>query len=85
MYIAWARVLGAEYAQLIEDLKHQRATFIGAYGATNPAEFFALVTEAFFEQPLQLKRAHPQLYEQLMTFYQQDPAARLTRARLETS
>ena len=85
MYIAWARVLGEEYAQLIEDLKHHRATFIDAYGATNPAEFFALVTEAFLEQPLQLQRAHPKLYEQLMTFYQQDPAARLTRARSETS
>ena len=79
MYIAWARVLGHEYEHLIEDLKHDRRTFIDAYGATNPAEFFAVVTEAFFEQPVQLKQRHPELYEQLAAFYQQDPAARAAR------
>jgi Mlc titration factor MtfA (ptsG expression regulator) len=76
MYIAWARVLGHEYAHLIEELKHHRRTFIDAYGATSPAEFFAVITEAFFEQPVQLKQRHPELYDQLTTFYQQDPASR---------
>jgi Mlc titration factor MtfA (ptsG expression regulator) len=77
MYIAWARVLGQAYEHLTDDLKHHRRTFIDAYGATNPAEFFAVVTEAFFEQAVQLKRRHPELYEQLATFYQQDPASRV--------
>jgi Mlc titration factor MtfA (ptsG expression regulator) len=76
MYLAWARVLGHEYEHLIDDLKHHRRTFIDAYGATSPTEFFAVVTEAFFEQPVQLKRRHPELYDQLATFYQQDPVAR---------
>lgn len=85
MYIAWARVLGAEYQHLIEALKHHRHTFIDAYGATNPAEFFAVITEAFFEQPLQLKRRHPELYQQLMAFYRQDPAARLAGGGTQTA
>jgi Mlc titration factor MtfA (ptsG expression regulator) len=80
MYLAWARVLGQEYEHLHERLEHHRRTFIDAYGATNPAEFFAVITEAFFEQPIQLKRKHPELYEQLRLFYQQDPAVRFARA-----
>ena len=45
------------------------------YGATNPAEFFAVVTETFFEKPEQLRERHPELYEQMKLFYRQDPEA----------
>ena len=48
---------------------------IDRYGATNPAEFFAVVTETFFEKPRQLQAKHPALYEQLQAFYRQDPAS----------
>ena len=51
-------------------------TSIDAYGATNPAEFFAVVTEAFFGWPRELRRTHPALYDQLKAFYRQDPASR---------
>lgn len=74
-YIAWARVLGAEYNNLIADLQAHRPTFLNAYGATSPAEFFAVATEAFFEQPARLKAHHPLLYRQLASFYNQDPAS----------
>ncbi len=73
MYIAWARVLGGEYKQLLDEIHHNHKTDIDVYGATNAAEFFAVVTEAFFEKPIQLKQHHPQLYEQLALFYKQDP------------
>ncbi|MBN2561921.1 MAG: zinc-dependent peptidase [Phycisphaerae bacterium] len=85
MYIAWARVLGHEYEHLIDELKHHRRTFIDAYGATNPAEFFAVITEAFFEQPVQMKRRHPELYDQLVSFYQQDPASRAAERDVQGS
>jgi len=53
------------------------------YGATNPAEFFAVATECFFEKPVQLKRKHPELYEEFMLYYQQDPAKfKLSRKRV---
>jgi len=45
------------------------------YGATDPAEFFAVATESFFETPRELRQAYPRLYEELKRFYQQDPAA----------
>jgi len=48
------------------------------YGATNPAEFFAVATEAFFDVPVDLERREPDLYDVLRAYYRQDPA---TRAR----
>ena len=74
MYASWARVLNAEFESLSESAERHRRTVLDKYGATNPAEFFAVVTEAFFEKPLQLEKRHPELYEQLATFYRQDPA-----------
>jgi Mlc titration factor MtfA (ptsG expression regulator) len=75
MYLAWARVLGHDYTQLVSDLQHRHRDLIDQYGATNPAEFFAVVTETFFEKPRQLLAKHPALYLQLKEFYCQDPAA----------
>jgi MtfA peptidase len=49
------------------------------YGATNPAEFFAVATEAFFDVPAELEQYEPTLYEVMRTFYRQDPAARARR------
>ena len=74
MYVAWARVLGHDYQQLVTDVGLRQRTLIDAYGATNPAEFFAVATETFFEKPRQLQSRHPELYDQLKGFYRQDPA-----------
>jgi MtfA peptidase len=74
-YLAWARVLGEEYHHLLEEIENHSRTDIDTYGATNPAEFFAVITELFFEKPVQFKRRHPELYHQLQLFYRQDPAA----------
>jgi hypothetical protein len=74
-YQAWARVLGAEYKQLLADVHAGQRSLIDRYGATNPSEFFAVITELFFEHPVALQREHPALYEQLLSFYRQDPAA----------
>lgn len=70
----WQRVLGAEFRAFLEAAKRGRPTFLDPYGAEGPAEFFAVVTEHFFEQPREMKVLHPQLYEQLRGFYAQDPA-----------
>jgi len=50
------------------------------YGATNPAEFFAVATEAFFDVPATLESYEPRLYEVMRRFYKQDPAARARRS-----
>ncbi|MBN1419637.1 MAG: zinc-dependent peptidase [Planctomycetes bacterium] len=73
-YRAWARILGAEYRHLIRDIERGRPSDIDAYGATNPAEFFAVATEAFFESPHRLRSRHPDLYEELKACYGLDPA-----------
>jgi MtfA peptidase len=46
------------------------------YGATNPAEFFAVATEAFFDVPVALRDHEPELYDVLRDFYEQDPVSR---------
>jgi Mlc titration factor MtfA (ptsG expression regulator) len=74
-YTAWARVLGREYGSFLNDLEHHRRTLLDEYGATDPAEFFAVATEFFFEKSIQLRERHPALYEQLKLFYKQDPAS----------
>jgi Mlc titration factor MtfA (ptsG expression regulator) len=74
LYSAWAHALGPEYEDLLRRIESHKPTLIDAYGATNPAEFFAVVTEAFFERGAKLKRKHPDLYEALREFYRQDPA-----------
>jgi Mlc titration factor MtfA (ptsG expression regulator) len=73
-YRDWARVLGREYAELAEALHRGHRTLIDPYGATEPAEFFAVLTELFFEKPEALRREHPELYKQLAGFYRRDAA-----------
>ena len=72
---AWAREMRAAYGRLTDDVESGRATFLDPYGATAPAEFFAVLTEYFFEKPEKLKAREPALYEQLATYYALDPAS----------
>ncbi len=74
-YLTWARVLSAEYEALCEKAEGGRKSVLDHYGATNPAEFFAVASECFFEKPLQMQRKHPELYEEFKKFYHQDPAS----------
>lgn len=74
-FLTWARILGAEYDKLIQNIEQRHHTLIDAYGASNPAEFFAVVSELFFEKPALLKKRRPELYEQLKGFYRQDTAS----------
>ena len=73
-YASWARVLGAEYEALRRASEEGRPSVLDEYGAEDPAEFFAVATEAFFERPVELRAKHAALYEELRAFYAQDPA-----------
>jgi len=70
---AWADVMRSEYASLRAADESGIPTLLDTYGATNPAEFFAVSVEAFFEQPRALRAQHPKLYAELRTYFQQDP------------
>jgi len=74
----WTDTLSVAYEKLQNELKHHNKPWIDPYGATNPAEFFAVITEHFFEQPVWMRQQDKKLYQQLALFYRQDPAARLS-------
>ena len=75
-YRHWIEVFQREWDELHAEQDAGRKTFLDAYAGTNPAEFFAVVTEQFFEQGRTMRRKHPELYEVLRGFYRQDPAER---------
>ena len=76
-YHEWTQVLYGDYKKLSEVAARGRDwgkyKLLGSYAATNEAEFFAVVTERFFESPQSLKRHFPELYEELKDFYKIDP------------
>ncbi len=78
-YQEWTHVMYHEYQKLCEkSLKGRylgKYKVIGKYAATNEAEFFAVVTERFFEAPQSLKKHFPDLYKELKQFYKIDPAS----------
>lgn len=75
-YRTWQQVMSREFDRLVRHAEHGRPTLLNQYGATNEAEFFAVATESFFEEPRDLQIEHPKLYEVLKAFYKQDPATR---------
>jgi Mlc titration factor MtfA (ptsG expression regulator) len=79
-YERWNRVCQSEYARLRELSDAGREGVLDPYGSTDEAEFFAVVTEAFFDAPIELAEEYPALYEVLSAFYRQDTAARQRRA-----
>ena len=72
-YLDWARVMSSEFKALRAAGEAGTPTVLNTYGATNPAEFFAVVTEAFFERPRALRARHPELYAEFTRFFRQDP------------
>jgi len=77
-YHAWTEVLYRDFKKLSHVLETERDwgkyKLLGSYAATNEAEFFAVVSERFFESPHSLKHHFPELYAQLKAFYKVDPA-----------
>nr|CAA6830501.1 MAG: Unknown protein [uncultured Thiotrichaceae bacterium] len=72
-YRRWARVLTEEFEKLQQAAYRGDQTLLDHYGATEPAEFFAVVTETFFELPQLMKEEHPALFEQLQKYYRVNP------------
>lgn len=70
----WARVMQAEFDTLRRTLAEGGTHLLGAYAAQNPAEFFAVANECFFEQPGPMSRQHPALYAELALLHRAHPA-----------
>ncbi|MCA9249209.1 MAG: zinc-dependent peptidase [Planctomycetales bacterium] len=70
----WTEVLQREFKRLQRDCQRGRPTLLDCYGATEPSEFFAVASEAFFQTPWSFERVHPELYEVLSGYFHQTPA-----------
>lgn len=71
----WTRVFNEAYEVFERAAASNRRTLVDPYGVGDPAEFFAVVTESFFERPLALKREHRAVYDALARYYHVDPAS----------
>ncbi len=76
---AWRQTLTAAYDDFCARVDRGEETAIDPYAAEDPAEFFAVVSEVFFADPLLLRREYPEVYGQFAAFYRQDPAKRADR------
>ncbi|MDD3528763.1 MAG: zinc-dependent peptidase [Gallionellaceae bacterium] len=75
----WAAAFEVAYADFCRRVDCGEETAIDPYASESPAEFFAVLTEAFFEMPDVLADDYPTVYGQLKRFFKQDPLARLER------
>ena len=73
---AWSRIFTTAYNDLCRRVEVGEHTEIDPYATESPGEFFAVVSESFFEIPDIVRAVYPQVYEQLAQFYRQDPASR---------
>jgi hypothetical protein len=81
----WTQDFTAAFDDLQARLDRHEYTLIDPYAAQDPAEFFAVLSELFFERPDTLKDIYPEVYAQLAAYYRQDPLARLSRASLSAT
>jgi len=75
---AWSLAFSTAYADFCRRVDRDEELAIDPYAAESPGEFFAVLSEAFFEMPDAVLSAYPQVYEQLRLFYRQDPAVRMS-------
>jgi MtfA peptidase len=73
---AWQRVMRDAYEDFCARVDAGDDTAIDPYAAENPGEFFAVLSEVFFAEPLLLQEEYPDVYREFARFYRQDPAGR---------
>ncbi len=69
----WVKAFAHRFNELTELAEKHHHSFLNPYGATNPAEFFAVTTEAFFTEPFAFEKHYPKLFELMQGFYRLDP------------
>ena len=70
----WIAAFQSAYDDLVKRVERGQKTWIDPYAAEEPAEFFAVCTELFFDVPAEFRRRYPAVYAQLAAFFRQDPA-----------
>ena len=77
-YKDWVQICSREYLRLKNNIDKGKKSFLNNYAATNEAEFFAVATEQFFDQPGSMMKHTPDLYRVLTEYYRQDPSKRVS-------
>ena len=70
----WVAAFDAAYDDQCEQLERGEEPWLDPYAAEDPAEFFAVCAELFFDVPADLRDEYPDVYEQLKRFFRQNPA-----------
>jgi Mlc titration factor MtfA (ptsG expression regulator) len=73
----WSAAFTAAYQALCQQVDAGQETDIDPYAAESPAEYFAVLSEYFFEAPSLVRHCCPDVYAQLRLYYRQDPLARM--------
>ena len=73
---AWAAAFREAYEGFCDAVERGKDTWLDPYAAEHASEFFAVISEAFFEDPAETRRRYPGIYDQLKLFYRQDPLSR---------
>ena len=81
----WDEVFFAAYDDFCQRVDDDEDTFIDPYASESPAEFFAVLSECFFEMPDVVSDEYPALYGLLSRYYRQDPLSRLMKAASASS
>lgn len=76
----WRQVFSAAYEDFCRRVDSGEETIIDPYASEEPGEFFAVLSESFFELPDVVAKEYPDLYDLLKRYYRQDPLARLMKA-----
>jgi MtfA peptidase len=74
--VQWEADFSAAYGDMAQRVERGEVTALDAYAVEDSAEFFAVMSEAFFVAPQRLQCSYPGVYGQLRRFYRQDPALR---------
>jgi len=71
---AWLAAFTQAYEGFCDAVDRDKETWLDPYAAEHPSEFFAVISESFFTDPLETRRRYPDVYDQLKLFYKQEPA-----------
>lgn len=79
----WKAAMSAAYEDFAARVERDAPVAIDSYAAENPGEFFAVLSEVFFADPLLLRKEYPAVYQLFTAFYRQDLASRRLGSEVE--
>jgi hypothetical protein len=79
--LAWTEAFSRAYEDFCRRVEQGDPVAFDEYASDDPGEFFAVLSEAFFLHPHDVREVYPRVYRQMSAFFRQDPAARLETLR----